>query len=244
MVDDREWATYLALQDAGPVADPGSTSRARPWGHGRLRAPDLGGAAMPAMLNDLLAHRRSDRNLTTPLTLAQLCQLLGLVLSPSAPGRRRYPTSGGCDELGVLVVARSVEGLEPGAYWAVDHGGQSFHRAAPLDHRFERFETQCLPFLGLTPAAPPAATLLVFAAWARLTARYRHCVLASALWDCGALLQTVSLAATALALPACVCACVQPVLVEAWLDLPCRDVGHIGTMMLGGSPNTPGGSDA
>ncbi len=239
-MDEAEWATYLSLQQAGPRLSAHNGVRPRPWGRGVVEEPVLEGSASAGALRDLLLTRRSSRELMYPLDLARLHALLGVVLGavPGQPGRRRYPTSGGCDELGVLVVARSVGGVEPGAYWAASHADRTLHWAAPLDARFARFEACYAPFLGMSPEKPPAATLLIFAAWERLSARYEHCVLASALWDSGALLQTLTLAAGALDIRACICACIQPVLLEAWLDLSCREVGHIGTLALGG--NEPG----
>ncbi len=119
-------------------------------------------------------------------------------------------------------------------------GAGALPYAAPLDERYEAFEQRLCPFLGISPdASPPAALLLVLADWRRLGARYESCVLASALWDCGTLLQTISLAAAASQINARLCACVQPRLVEAWLHLDCREVGQVGLLALGGPPQPP-----
>lgn len=237
-----EWRTYLALERAGPRA--GSRGKPAPapppWGNGEVAA-ELPQEDTPsvASLRSLLARRRSASELGQPFGIADLRLVLSLTLSRPAPGPpyRSYPTSGGCDELGILIAARRVQGLPEAGYWAAmdEAGGLSY--AAPIDERYEAFEQRACPFLGLSSASPPAVLLLVMADWRRLAARYAHCVLASALWDCGTLLQTISLAATTSEISARICACVQPRLVEAWLHLDCRDVGQVGLLALGGPPS-------
>jgi hypothetical protein len=177
--------------------------------------------------------------LWNPLDLSDLHQLLSLALFSATrrPPYRPYPTSGASDELGIVVAARNVRGLDEGAYWVLtdgDGGGVSLSPAARLDGRFAAFERLAAPFQGCGPSHPPAASLLIQAAWRRLESRYVNCVLASALWDTGTLLQTLSLAAGAVGLLACISACVQPELVARWLQLDCRDIGHTGSLALGG----------
>jgi len=237
---EAEWRTYLALERAGPRtgARAQQSPAPPPWGNGEVSAPwSPAEPAQVAALGDLLAARRSAAHLGHPLDVAALRQVLSLTLSRPAPGRpfRPYPTSGGCDELGILIAARRVQGLPEGAYWAAMDEVGSLPYAAPLDERYEAFEQRFCPFLGIAAGAPPpSALLLVLADWRRLGTRYESCVLASALWDCGALLQTISLAAAASQINACLCACVQPRLVEAWLHLACREVGQVGLLALGG----------
>jgi hypothetical protein len=239
-MNETEWQTYLALEHAGPR--PGSSTSpplpAPPWKNGEVESGILPQTAAPGVvaLRTLLDKRRSASELWHPLESTALGQMLSLALTRPAQGapHRRYPTSGGCDELGVLIVARNVLGLDEGAYWAAMKENAAFSFAAPLDRYYAAFECCVCPFLGLTPAYPPAALLLILADWRRLAARYENCLLASALWDCGTLLQTLHLAATATEVNACICACIQPRLVGTWLRLDCQQVGQVGLLALGG----------
>lgn len=107
--------------------------------------------------------------------------------------------------------------------------------AASLEHPdYIEFERTASAYWGLPASTAPAAMLLVLADWRALAARYTNCVLASALWDCGVLLQTLSLAAAAVGANACIGACIRPTLVGSWLGLDCREFGHVGTLALGG----------
>ena len=239
MLNDTEWRAYLALQDAGPLPHPGLMPEPAPWESGGQVQIDEQDAAAPEVsaLRLLLDGRRSSRELWNPLDISDLRQTLCLALtSTRRPPLRPYPTSGCCDELGVLLAARGVRGLEEGAYWVVADGRISFLRTASLDEGYAEIERQAVPFLGLPTERPPAVSLFIMADWRRLSARYENCILASALWDCGALYQTLLLAASAVGLNACVSACVQPRLIQAWLQLDHREIGHIGTVALGGSP--------
>lgn len=237
---DSEWQTYLALQEAGPLTHQGSRLAPAPWEEHIQQEGfcDTAPPSTPAQaLRSLLDGRCSSRLLRNPLDRSALLQLLTLALlgSTRRPPYRPYPTSGACDELGLLVAASKVWDLEEGAYWVVTaEGGVSLAHAASLEGHFAAFERLAAPFQGFDPSQPPAASLLILADWRRLERRYANCILASALWDAGALLQTLSLAACAVDLHSCISACVQPSLVEAWLQLDCRDIGHIGTLALGG----------
>jgi SagB-type dehydrogenase family enzyme len=238
MMNETEWQTYLTLEYAGPR--PGSSTSppppAPPWKNGEVSSGVLPQTADPGViaLRTLLDKRRSASELWHPLESTALIQVLSLALTrPAQAPHRRYPTSGGCDELGMLIVARNVSGLDEGAYWAASENG-AFSFAAPLDDNYAAFERRVCPFLGLTPAYSPAALLLILADWRRLAARYTNCLLASALWDAGTLLQTLHLAATAYEINACICACIQPRLIEAWLNLDCQEVGQVGLIALSG----------
>lgn len=243
MMSAEEWQTYLALQFAGPrkfvpaarlVAPP-------PWGRGEIgiQEKDAGSPSVHA-LQALLLQRRSVRDLATPVDLTVLLQVLHLALArpDSSPLSRHYPTSGGCDELGILVAARRVKGLPEGAYWAATDTMGSLLRAASLSPVFDEFERIAIPYLGLSRERTPAVTLLILADWRKLSARYEHCVLASALWDSGTLLQTLSLAAAAVGVHACISACIQPELIATWLGIACEDFGHIATLSLGGKASS------
>ncbi len=250
-MNEVEWQTYLALQQSG-LAQQSQVQQSLedpPWRNGEIE-PGWGvELSQPAQaFTSLVERRRSTNELSYAMDVATLRLLLALSLARPAerPRSRPYPTSGGLDELGILVAARSVEGLPEGAYWAATGREHAFLCAASLDGAYEAFEQRACPYLGLSPASPPAAFLLVFVDWRKIAAHYEQCVLASGLLDCGALLQTLSLAAGAVGLNACICACIQPVLIERWLKLACREIGHIGTIALGGQParvnhmDTPG----
>lgn len=240
-MNEMEWQTYLALQQSGLAQPPQAEQLLEdpPWESGEVKQ-DRGVDLSPHVqaFSSLAQRRLSTNDLTYMMDVAPLRLLLALSLARPAerPRSRPYPTSGGLDELGILIAARSVDGLPEGAYWASAGEEHTFRRAASLNGAYEEFEQQACPYLGLAPASPPAAFLLVFADWRTLAARYVQCVLSSGLMDSGALLQTLSLAAGAVGLNACICACIQPVLIERWLKLACREIGHIGTMALGGQP--------
>ena len=232
---DEEWQTYLALESAGPTVTPQGVTGVPPW-TGEVPAVKLSNPRSVG-LREVLESRRSSRVLWRPLPLSVLLEILYLTLGrpKDRPYSRVYPTSGGCDELGILVVARNVTGLPPAAYWAVGDDRGRLRKAASLENPyFLEFERVASSYWGLPEGATPSAMLIVLADWKSLAARYKNCVLASALWDCGALLQTVSLAAAAVGAKACISACVRPRLVGSWLGIDYREFGHIGTIGIGG----------
>lgn len=239
MLDEVEWQAYLALERAGPRRTMGKEPGPSPWGTGEVECAgeQTSGGPPVRFLQHLLVFRRSSRVLWNALDVSDILQVLRTSLSRPASRSpfRPYPTSGGCDELGMVIAARNVIGLQERAYWAsTSTDGKTLQQAAPFSEQFVRFEQMAYPFVGLSTDRPPAVTLLVLADWRRLSQRYEHCILASALWDCGALMQTLSLAAAAVGIHACICACIQPRLIGSWLNLDCREIGHIGTIALGG----------
>lgn len=237
-MNEEEWNTYLALANAGPRSGPqGGQVLPPPWQDGGIFEESFPRSmSLLSALQTLFSTRRSTSCVSSSLGQADIFRLLALALARPEQGApfRSYPTSGGCDELGILVVARNVQGLAEGAYWANMISKRKLSYAASLDENYHAFERLACLFLG--EDLPAAALLLIFADWQRLTRRYASCVLASALWDAGALLQTLQLSATALAINSCAVACVQPRLVEAWLHLDCQRVGQVGLLALGGAP--------
>jgi hypothetical protein len=239
-MDALEWKTYLALKCAGPRqrSEEPRLFGLPPWGRGEIADESMEEAEAAAhALRVVFAQRRSARDLSLPLPIMHLRHILALSLArpPEKPSARVYPTAGGCDELGILVAARRIEGLKGGAYWATTDASGSLLPAAPLEGTFEQFERLALPYLGLSSDDGPAAFLLILADWRKLSTRYEHCILASGLLDAGALLQTLSLAAADTGVNACICACIQPLLIASWLRMDCREIGHIGTLALGGT---------
>lgn len=231
----EEWQVYLALEAAGPTWKAQLPDPPPPW------AGEIYGLGLSrpetAALRKILEKRRSSRVLWKSLTLATLLEILGLALErpKDRPKSRVYPTSGGCDELGVLVIARNVRDLPAAAYWATGGDADGLKIAASLEHPdYIEFERSACVYWGLPANTTPAAMLLLMADWRVLAARYINCMLASALLDCGTLLQTLSLAAAAVGTNACIGACIRPTLVGSWLGLDCGEFGHVGTLALGG----------
>lgn len=230
-----EWLTYFNLHEAGPHdAKENSSVSSPPWGTGTPPEVNAHSSDLAQIFKNILNRRRSSRNLAQEIPSEVLLEMLSLALGRPLlrPLSRRYPTAGGCDELGILVVARRVENMVPGAYWA-DFEGASLKKAAEFGREYSKFEQILCRFFGVAITEAPAVTLLIMADWRKLERKYKNCVLASALLDCGGLLQTLSIAAATLRLRACISACIQPALIENWLGISAREYGHIGTLSLG-----------
>lgn len=230
-----EWLTYFNLHEAGPnELTENVLVPAPPWGNGTPPEIDMYSSDVANAFKNIVDRRRSSRNLAHEVPRETLFEVLSLALGRPflRSHSRRYPTAGNCDELGILVVARRVEGLAPAAYWA-DSEEESLKWAAELSREYLGFEEVLCKFFGVTTDESPAVNLLIMSDWRKLERKYKNCVLTSALLDCGGLLQTLSIAAAAVRLRACISMCIQPLLIERWLGISAKEYGHIGTICLG-----------
>lgn len=230
-----EWLTYYNLHQAGPCDQSERKNvPAPPWGTGEPPEISTYSSDVANTFKNIADRRRSVRDLSHEVSQNALLEVLSLTLGRPylRPYARRYPTSGSCDELGILVVASRVEGMRPAAYWA-SANDQSLKKAAELTDEYLAFEEVLCTFFSLPISESPAVSLLIMADWKKLESKYQNCVLASALLDCGGLLQTLSIAAATLRLKACISCCIQPTMIERWLGLSGREYGHIGTFCLG-----------
>ncbi len=172
-----------------------------------LPRPDLARLTREdAPLAQVMERRRSLREPgERPLPLAQLAELLYrcVRVRELLPGERDelssrpYPSGGARYPLEVYASIRECEGLEPGLY-----------RYDPLGHRLERRS-------GMTPAVeslladprlgsrPPQVLLTLAARFARTSYKYESIAYSLILKEAGVLLQSFSLAATAMGLAAC-----------------------------------------
>lgn len=165
-------------------------------------APDSAFAA-------LLSRRRSTREFAErPLSLAQLGELLDRCARATAPrqvgeievDRRPYPTGGAAYDLEVYVLARRVEGLEPGLY-----------HHAPRSHTLDRMaaDPNMLETMARHAArtylaeTPPQAVLLITSRLGRVAWKYASMSYALVLKHVGVLYQTLYLSAADLGLGAC-----------------------------------------
>lgn len=158
-------------------------------------------------LAEVMERRRSIRESgTEPLTLEQLSELLYRCarLHEVLPGerdpvsRRPYPSGGARYPLELYLSVSACQGLEPGLY-----------RYEPASHQLERRS-------GMTPAVEgllgthrpgphtPQVLLTLAARFPRTSWKYQSIAYALVLKEAGVLLQSLSLAATAMGLAACV----------------------------------------
>jgi SagB-type dehydrogenase family enzyme len=157
-------------------------------------------------LAQVMERRRSQREPGEhPLTLAQLGELLYRCarvrevrpLEQGEVSSRPYPSGGARHPLELYASVRDCEGLEPG-----------FYHYEPLGHRLERRS-------GMTPAVktllearlgsrPPQVLLTLAARFPRTSYKYESIAYTLILKEAGILLQSLSLAATAMGLATCI----------------------------------------
>jgi len=234
-MNEIELLTYLNLENSKPVINLNSyTQKIPPWEEGNPPEIKIYPNSRAADFLNVIDLRRSTRNLYNAITKNDLFKLLNLSLGRPFLRRyfRRYPTSGACDELGVLIIANKVEGIPRAAYWAHAENNE-LKWAADLNDKYLEFEIESCKHFGLTIDKAPSLTFLIFADWKRLEKKYQNCVLASALLDCGGMLQTMSIAAATIHLRACISGCIRPKLIQDWIGLDCKYFGHVGTICFG-----------
>ena len=157
-------------------------------------------------LAEVMERRRSSRQMgTPPLTVDALGALLYRCarLDAVLPGerddisRRPYPSGGARYPLELYLCVSACQGLEPGLY-----------RYEPASHRLERrgaMTPAVEALLGSTPLETVPQVLLTLAArFPRVSWKYQSIAYSLILKDAGVLLQSLSLAATAMGLACCV----------------------------------------
>ena len=190
-------------------------------------------------LGELLARRRSHREFAAePLELALLgeflrgsCRVLRIVPAVGV-SFRPYPSAGGRHPLEVRLAALHVDGLGRGVY----HFDPYDPRLLPLD--VDRRPLDELPerlgrCLDSDLPVEPAVVLLITAVFARTMWRYHDVGLGLIHRDTGALLQTLSLVATALGLAGCPVHLPGELAVARWLGLDPLEESLVGCFLLG-----------
>lgn len=189
------------------------------------RRPNFPGAPVALSAPDLAATRAQDPTLTAvledrvstrtfddshPITIDQLAELLYRTArtrrtQPVGPGEellsRPYPSGGGIYELELYPVVRNVAGLDPGMY----HYDSFDHLLRPVAAADSVAVSQLLKPAAatLTGGAEPQVLIVVAARCGRIMWTYEQIGYAAILKDVGVLMQTMYLAATAMALGVC-----------------------------------------
>ncbi|RST14017.1 SagB/ThcOx family dehydrogenase [Streptomyces sp. WAC05374] len=251
--DDKDeaadgWSPYeLAVhRQAGSAGLTGRDLGASPPArlrHGEATAtiplPGAGGADSRPLAT-VLAERRTIRGYAPhPVPLSSLAAFLERAarvrghLPPLAYQQTQRPTpSGGArHSLEIHVLARDVDGLEPGAYH-YDPFGHVLDRLAPWDDGLTALQQRFV----VAPTgmdAPPPISLYLTSCAERTAWKYSRLVLALIYRDTGCLLQTLCLTATDLGLAACPVGAVDASLSAPFLA-PYRDrLMHVGGLALG-----------
>lgn len=185
-----------------------------------LRRPRQSGASttalpppaqsLPAAFSDVVATRRSRRRYTARgLTSVELSTLLHhsarvVRAQPAADpveALRPFAGAGARSELEIYCVADRIDDLRPGAY-RYDPFAHELERVRDPDANSERFLREVSAAAGGLDPAPPLA-LLITAVFGRIMQRYERVGLSLIYRDCGCLLQTLYLVATAMGLAPC-----------------------------------------
>jgi SagB-type dehydrogenase family enzyme len=208
-------------------------------GHDGIRLPDRGGRARRAA--DLLSRRRSSREVSAPVALADLTALLQVscdsIDDPEQEGRRHlaYPTAGGADELSLLVVAVAVNDLSPGPYRYHPNASVLAPLTGPRAAEFADYNVaHACKYLGLPVDQAPAVLLIAVANWPRMLRRYRDVGMISAYCDAGALLQTMYLVAADLGLPCTAVSSLSVIENAQMLDIDPMQESEVACFALGG----------
>jgi len=139
---------------------------------------------------------------------------------------RPNPSAGGRHPIDILVDARQVNGLDPGAYW---FDAVHWSLRPELDLETSLINARAATADAVATESPPGAILFLVAQFERTGSRYDHP--ASLVWrDAGALLATVQFAATGVGLSSCAAG------ISGTLSLPDGGV-DVGAVVLG--PGVP-----
>ncbi|MCD9196106.1 N-methyl-L-tryptophan oxidase [Streptomyces albireticuli] len=169
-----------------------------------LRVP-LPTAPTGSAVTEVLRRRRSRRDMTGPLPLSALADVLtGLFRGPKET-TPTSPTCGGTGSLTPYLLANDVTGLAPGLYACADGSELIGHPVPPAWRR--SVNDRVNGYLRRDPAAgPPPVVLLWRADWVRIMARYPGGGLLAVFWDAGAAVQSAYLLAEERGLAGCACA--------------------------------------
>jgi SagB-type dehydrogenase family enzyme len=161
-------------------------------------------------LTHALETRRSKRDPgNVPITLKQLGEFLFRTArikdlipeaTPQELSRRLYPGGGAIYELELYIVSNSCKDLNRGIY----HYDPKNHALHPLEADLKNVEKLILDAKGSMAAEKPPQLLIIIASrFQRLAWKYRSIPYAITLKNCGTLIQTMYLVATAMNLSPC-----------------------------------------
>ncbi|WP_328634729.1 SagB/ThcOx family dehydrogenase [Streptomyces sp. NBC_00356] len=204
------------------------------------RLPDPPAPAPTHPFETVLAQRRSLREFTSePVPLHLLGTLLGRAarvrghLSPleHQQTQRPSPSGGGRHSLEIYVLARSVDGLEPGVHH-YDPFGHTLERRGGWDAHLEELVDRLVTVPGRMDQAPPVS--LYFASHVTRTSwKYGGMTLSLVYRDTGCLMQTLCLTAADLGLGACPIGALEAPVTAPFLAGSGSEVMHVGGMALG-----------
>jgi hypothetical protein len=183
----------------------------------------------------LFPDRFSSRALSRPLSAEILFAVLGSVSVPhSGSGRVAIPTSGGLNEISLMAIVNRVPQIEAGTYSVAGQGSilRPQRQGDPI--RTVVNDNVALR-LGLQPNEQASAVLLLFADFTAISHCYTSAVLVSSLWDAGALLLGLQVAACRSQLSSCIVGTTLNSALASYLPRPITHVGNVGIIALGGS---------
>jgi SagB-type dehydrogenase family enzyme len=207
-----------------------------------LPRPDLGSLTREdPPFASVLEHRRSERRYgTPPLDHVQLGELLfraARVRELLPQGReerslRPAPSAGALHPLEIYVAVGTCGGLAPGLY-----------RYEPLSHGLEPRAGLTAPVRTLLADArqgrSPVQVLLVLAArFQRVASKYEGIAYACILKDAGVLLQTLTLAATAMGLASCMVGWGNPDTFERAAATLAEEETSVAELVIGSAPGS------
>lgn len=186
-------------------------------------------------LRDALKRRASSRDLSAPVTSADLSELLTPLLVPSGvegEWRWGFATTGGLSAFQILVSVDRGDDLPTGTYWFIPKRS----RLAPTTGASQaraRLSALAQHSLG-NPHTAPAAIIAVIADWGRLAGIYEGATLASSYWEAGSIMAHLYLTGTEAGLSCCACSAIDDAALIAELGLDPNRFGHVGTFAVAG----------
>jgi len=226
------------LRDHALTSDPPPLRARRSEWPTPLPPPD---DELPGLLSEALRRRRSVRRYGwRALRLDELSTLLhhaGRVISarPTADAPtealRPFAGAGARSELEIYVLAENVDSLPPGAY-RYDAFGHGLELVRVRDAHQERILRGVCAAAGGLDRTPPV-TLLITAVFGRIMQRYELVGLGLIYKDCGCLLQTLYLVATAMGLAPCAIGTGEELENSRWLGLDPVVEAQVGCFLVG-----------
>jgi SagB-type dehydrogenase family enzyme len=206
-----------------------------------LARPDLDAIARDdAPFTTVLEGRRSIRSAGAPLTIDQLSEFLFRAFRICAVDRasavetirRVVPAGGGLHELEAYVAVRQCTGLDPGSYWYDAHA----HALEPIgaaEDTVSAFVDQAARSWGRRHPAPDVLITLA-ARLPRVAWTYERMAYRVVLMNVGAVMQTMYLVATAMALAPCAVGNGSPDLFATLTGIDPFDETSVGEFALSG----------
>ena len=196
--------------------------------------------SLPGAFSDVVAARRSRRRYAARgLTLEELSTLLhhsarvvrAQPATDPVEATRPFAGAGARSELELYCIADRIEDLSPGVY-RYDPFAHELEHVCDPDADSERFLRDVSAAAGGLEALPPL-TLLVTAVFARIMQRYEAIGLGLIYRDCGCLLQTLYLVATAMELAPCAIGTGAELENCRWLGLDPLVEAQVGCFLVG-----------